>query len=72
MLQYRTTYVNGTPISHEGNVSYRLRLIAVAYIRKDSESLEFVGKDKKSIWPGMQVTYITVYVIMVERLYTCI
>ena len=58
VLQYRTTYVNGTPISHEGDLSYRLRLIAVAYIREDSESLEFVGKDKNGIWPGMQVTCI--------------
>ena len=58
VLQYRTTYANGTPISHEGDLSYRLRLIAVAYIREDSESLEFVGKDKNGIWPGMQVTCI--------------
>ena len=64
VLQYRTTYVNGTPISHEGDLSYRLRPIAVAYIRKDSESLEFVGKDKNGIWPGMRGIVLVVSIIV--------
>ena len=52
VLQYRTTYINGTPICDEGGLSYRLRLVAVGYVREGDVDMEFVGEDKDSIWPG--------------------
>lgn len=56
VLQYRTTYINGTPISGEGGLitpnGTRLKLIDVAYMSKDNRSLEFLEGDRNSIWPG--------------------
>ena len=55
MLQYRITYVNGTPIVANGNVSFsvpldqRLKLIEVAYVEENGTSLEFLDGN---IWPS--------------------
>ena len=51
VLQYRTTYVNGTPIHHDGSLSQRLKFIDVAYVERENESLHFVIRSN-DIWPG--------------------
>lgn len=61
VLQYRTTYTNGTPISGSkitNTTSYksRLSLTKVAVLNSDSESgntLKFTSGDRYTIWPGM-------------------
>jgi hypothetical protein len=56
VFQYRTTYVNGTPIEVDENISssvpldQRLRLIEVAYVEENGSSLEFLSGD--GIWPS--------------------
>ena len=52
VLQYRVTHINGTPIHHNGSLSQRLKLIDVAYVIREKESLEFVVGGKNDIWPG--------------------
>ena len=52
VLQYRAAYINGTPTHPDGSLSQRLKMIDVAYIRKENESLEFVVGFKDDIWPG--------------------
>ena len=53
VLQYRTTVINGSYIHDgEGGLSNRLRLVPVAYLRENSERLEFVEEGKNSLWPG--------------------
>lgn len=56
VLQYRTNYVNGTPIDSVGEgslptpvTSTRLKLIDVAHIRNSDENLEFLAGDRNSI-----------------------
>ena len=55
VFQYRTTYVNGTPIVIYENVSsnapldQRLRLIEVAYVEENTSILEFLHGN---IWPS--------------------
>ena len=57
VFQYRTTYVNGTPlpvavddnVSSSASLDQRLRLIEVAHVGEDGASLEFLD-DK--IWPS--------------------
>ena len=55
VLQYRTSYVNGTQIHDidKGGLTYRTSLIPVAYVCRDSKNLEFVEENKNSIWPGI-------------------
>ena len=61
MLQYRTTYPNGSLIVGENDggtscnatLDQKLRLIVVAYVRDDTASLEFQINDKNDIWPSM-------------------
>ena len=50
VLQYRRTYVNGTPILGEGQNN--LMLVKVAYVGKD-DNLQFVKGSKEDIWPGV-------------------
>ena len=59
VLQYRTTYINGTPIVHEegkkdNETDLRLRLVTVALLGKDVNlsKLEFLVGDRNSIWPS--------------------
>jgi hypothetical protein len=59
MLQYRSTYINGTPIVHgESSISseadMRLRLVTVALLGKDvnQSKLEFLVGDPNSVWPS--------------------
>ena len=52
VLQYRVTHINGTPIHRNGNLSQRLKLIDVAYVIRENESLEFVVGGKNDIWSG--------------------
>ena len=52
VLQYRVTHINGTPIHRNGNLSQRLKLIDVAYVIRERESLEFVVGGKNDIWSG--------------------
>ena len=63
VLQYRTTYINGTPIHDEGGLSHRLTPIVVAYVREDDEGLKFLGEDRNHLWPGIQVTFTVVTII---------
>ena len=55
MLQYRSTYINGTPIVHEEReLGQKLRLATVALLRKDGNQskLEFLVGDPNSVWPS--------------------
>ena len=53
VLQYRATHLNETPIHHDGNLSQRLKLIDVAYVQGENESLVFVeGNKNADVWPG--------------------
>lgn len=60
VLQYRTTYINGTPIAYEetnkssGIDLLRLRLVMAALLGKDvnRSMLEFPVGDRNSIWPS--------------------
>ena len=58
MLQYRTTYINDTPIITEDcnfTTDERLRLITVALCGKDGSinfSLDFLYENRNSIWPS--------------------
>ena len=59
VLQYRTTYINGTPIMGEEcnssiRMDLRLRLVTVALFRKDEiqSNLEFLVGNRNSIWPS--------------------
>ena len=60
VLQYRTTYINGTSILGEvdGNSSssttldQRLRLVDVAYVGEDGASLKLLDGN---IWPSKKV-----------------
>ena len=55
MLQYRTTCINGTSILSEADdnstsPNRTLRLIDVAFVRKNTSSLEFLEGNKYDIW----------------------
>ena len=50
VLQYRIT--SGTPLHQDGSLSQRLKLIDVAYVSGENESLDFVDGSKNAIWPG--------------------
>lgn len=60
ILQYRTTYINGTSIldyqiTHSASLRRRLSLLNIAVVKDNSEtgdSLNFIAGDKYSIWPG--------------------
>ena len=54
MLQYRTDYVNKTPVLRDGTMPTTLMLIDVAYLGKnDNDSLVFFDGDEHGIWPSM-------------------
>ena len=58
MLQYRTDYVNKTPITGDGRMQNTLMLLNVAYLGKnDNGSLVFFDGDKYEIWPSMYDAY---------------
>ena len=65
VLQYRTTYINGTSIlselddntSSSTTLDQRLRLVDMAYIGEDGTSLEFV-EGNRNIWPGKSIVYL--------------
>lgn len=50
VLQYRTTYINNTPILSEGLSN--LVLVEVAVVEND-DTLRFLEGTKRDIWPGM-------------------
>ena len=50
VLQYRIT--SGTPLHQDGSLSQRLKLIDVAYVSGENESLDFIEGNKNDIWPG--------------------
>lgn len=59
VLQYRTTYINGTPIAYkESNqstgIDVRLKLATVALLGENETQsrLEFLLGDRNSIWPS--------------------
>ena len=59
VLQYRTMYINGTPIvCEESNqsigIDLRLRLVTAALLGKDEtqSKMEFLVGDKNSVWPS--------------------
>ena len=53
VLQYRTAYINVTPIV-SNQVDQRLRLVTAALLRKDEiqSGLEFLIGDRNSVWPS--------------------
>ena len=54
VLQYRTDYVNKTPILVDGRMKNALMLIDVAYLQTNyNDTLVFFDGDKHGIWPGM-------------------
>ena len=44
--------INETPLHQDGSLSQRLKLIDVAYVSRENESLDFVDGSKNAIWPG--------------------
>ena len=52
VLQYRTNYINGTPVFNERSSRGRLSLVDVAVVKENNETLKFIVGDKYSIWPG--------------------
>ena len=63
VLQYRTTFINGTAIlgdlvSSSAALDQKLRLIDIAYIEENETSLKFLDGGKNDIWPG--TSYIVV------------
>ena len=61
MLQYRSTYINGTPIVHkesnksnEAELGQGLRLVTVALLGNhgNQSKLEFLVGDPNSVWPS--------------------
>ena len=53
VLQYRATnHINETPLHQDGSLSQRLKLIDVAYVSRENESLDFIEGRKNAIWPG--------------------
>ena len=63
VLQYRTTYINGTPIlnrpcniSSKSTLDQTLKLIDVAFVRDNDSGLEFPEHyARDDIWPGKQL-----------------
>ena len=61
VLQYRTTYINGTTIlsdldniaSSSAPLDQRLRLVDVAYIEENETSLIFLDGSKDDVWQGI-------------------
>jgi hypothetical protein len=59
MLQYRTTFINGTAIlgdltsSTAATLDQKLRLIDIAYIEENETSLNFLDGSKNDVWPGI-------------------
>lgn len=59
VLQYRTTYLNGTPIlgdlgTSSATLDQRLRQIDVAYIEdEEKSSLKFLNGSSNDIWPSI-------------------
>lgn len=56
VLQYRTAYMNGTPVFAEGSMKDSLTLIEVAYLRDEDNLIIFEG-DKQRIWPSITFRY---------------
>lgn len=69
VLQYRTTYINGTPILSQtfsscNNISSRstldqmLKLVNVAFVRDNDSGLEFPEQyTRDDIWPGKELIH---------------
>ncbi len=63
MLQYRTTYINGSAIlgdltsSTATTLDQKLRLIDIAYIEENETSLNFLDGSKNDVWPGKTTSY---------------
>ena len=64
VLQYRTTYINGTPVmgkEYDSSIrlDLRLKLVTAALFRKDSNktqsSLEFLVGDRNNVWPSKEL-----------------
>ena len=62
VLQYRTTYINGTPIVYEEGkqsirIDLRLQLMTVALLGKDANQsmLEFLVGDRNAVWPSKKL-----------------
>ena len=51
VLQYRTMYLNGTPITYDSKVDITLRAMEVAHL-DDEDVLRFLVADKQRIWPS--------------------
>lgn len=56
VLQYRTTYVNGTTIDDTVD-NTTLELVEVAYVRRNESKLDFLD-DNHSIWPSESMSII--------------
>ena len=59
VLQYRATYINGTPSAYKGSnqstdIDVRLSLITVALLggNETQSRLDFLVGDRNSIWPS--------------------
>ena len=56
VLQYRTTFINGTAIlgdlSPSDTLDQKLRLIDTAYIEENETCLNFLDGSKNDVWPG--------------------
>lgn len=58
VLQYRTAYLNGTPIYSEGSMTNTLMAIEVAKLG-EKDRLGFLDGNGKEIWPSSYNTIVT-------------
>ena len=60
VLQYRTTFINGTALlgdlaSSTATLDQHLRLIDIAYIEENETSLKFLDGSKNDVWLGKDI-----------------
>lgn len=57
VLQYRTTFINGTAILEDldpssASLDQMLRLVDIAYIEENETNLQFLDGSKNDVWSG--------------------
>ena len=62
VLQYRTTYINGSTIVNNYhvngmNLAERLKLVDVAYMEESEVDLTFLEGNSNDVWPSMSNIY---------------
>ena len=70
VLQYRTSFINGTAIlgdldSSSTGLDQRLRLIDIAYIEENEMNLEFLDGSKNDVWSGTNDKIVILVILIV-------